>query len=48
MTDIKKEEINWATALVDIVIIIVASQTSWLLLILVFLTGSYKLNKSHD
>jgi len=33
--------VNWATAIVDIMIILIASQTTWLLLLLVFMTGGY-------
>ena len=39
------EEINWGTVLVDIVIIIVASQTTWCLLWLLVGTNGYVLNK---
>ena len=40
-----KERTNWGTIIVDIVIIIVASQTTWVLLWLLLLTGSYKLKE---
>lgn len=40
-----EEKTNWGPVLADIVILIIASQTAWCLLILIFLTGSYKLNK---
>ncbi len=37
------EKINWGTVLFDIIVVIVASQTSWGLLLLLIFSGSHKL-----